>query len=432
MTTVIAKIGRCLSVSAALLLLCTSAAAATPKLRYTSRPGGAKVTIEGTSTIHDWVTEGKLIGGFFEVDSSFRTDPLLTSLQDGSAEPPTVEVFIPVTSLRSTVLAGREKMDEVMREAMRASEHPRITYKLASLRVKGLVPPSGTPVQFDTKGQLQVAGVTNNIDMEVTMERLDGDRLRFTGTKRLKMTDFKIAPPAPKLALGLIKTGDEVTIKFEWTIAAAPTSSVPSTALAQELVPLPLQLPAEVFLGTPTDIDLDAKLREPPTDKRRPPFLAPKGARNLALNKKVASSDPSPISGALHLITDGDKEATDDGFVELHRKTQWVQIDLERPCRIYAILIWHTHNVFQYYQDVIVQVSNDSEFARDVTTLFNNDQDNSSGLGIGTDKEYLEKHEGKLIDAKGTVARYVRCYSRGSTYSSLNRYTEIEVWALPE
>ncbi|MCX8108843.1 MAG: discoidin domain-containing protein, partial [Verrucomicrobiae bacterium] len=202
-------------------------------------------------------------------------------------------------------------------------------------------------------------------------------------------------------------------------------------SLAEELAPLPLKLPIPAFMGTPTDIEIDPNLREKPSDKPRPPFYAPKGVQNVAFQKKVTSSDKSPITGTLDLITDGDKESTDSSFVELHRKTQWVQIDLEKPYKIYAILIWHAHNTFQYYQDVIVQVSNDPDFTQDVKTLFNNDQDNSSGLGVGTDKEYLETYEGKLIDAKGVVARYVRCYSRGSTYSALNRYTEIEVWALP-
>jgi hypothetical protein len=32
----------------------------------------------------------------------------------------------------------------------------------------------------------------------------------------LKMTDFGIQPPSPAVALGLIKTADEVTINFEW------------------------------------------------------------------------------------------------------------------------------------------------------------------------------------------------------------------------
>lgn len=189
-------------------------------LRYVSKPGGAKVVIEGTSTVHDWVTEGKIIGGSFEIEPSFRTDLTLKSVQSlqGKAPPPIVDVFIPVTSLKSTVLAGREKMDEVMREAMRAAENPRITYKLTAMSLKVPPPESGSPVKFNTKGQLQVAGITNIIDMDITMERLDGDRLKFTGSKMLKMTDFKITPPAPRLAMGLIKTDDSVTIRFEWIV----------------------------------------------------------------------------------------------------------------------------------------------------------------------------------------------------------------------
>jgi hypothetical protein len=81
---------------------------------------------------------------------------------------------------------------------------------------------------------------------------------------------------------------------------------------------------------------------------------------------------------------------------------------------------------------VIVQVSNDPNFVEGVTTLFNNDVDNSAGMGIGKDREYFETNEGKLVDAKGASARYVRLYSRGSTYRDpLNRYTEVEVYGLP-
>ncbi len=189
-------------------------------LRYGARPGGSKVAIEGTSSIHDWVTEGKVIGGFFEVEPSFKTDLTLKSVKSlaSGTGAPKVEVFIPITSLKSTVLAGRQRMDEVMCEAMRAKDHPRITYRITRMIVKGAVHESGTPVRFDTKGELQVSGVTNVIDMEVVMNRLEGDRLKFAGAKALKMTDFKIAPPAPKLAMGLIKTGDDVTIKFEWVV----------------------------------------------------------------------------------------------------------------------------------------------------------------------------------------------------------------------
>ncbi len=213
-------------------------------------------------------------------------------------------------------------------------------------------------------------------------------------------------------------------------LAVAAAAFAGSSALAQDLEPLPLKLPIPAFMGTPTDIPLGDHI-EKPSDKPRPPFMAPKGLQNLAAKKKVTSSDKSPITGALELVTDGDKESNDNSFVELHRRTQWIQIDLEQKSKIFAVLLWHAHNTFQVYQDVVVQVADDPDFTQNVKTVYNNDYDNSSGLGVGTDKEYFETYEGRLIDAKGVEGRYLRAYSKGSTYSALNRYTEVEVWGKP-
>lgn len=201
-------------------------------------------------------------------------------------------------------------------------------------------------------------------------------------------------------------------------------------APSQDLEPIPLKLPKPVFAGTPKDIPLGSNV-ERGTGKPRPIPLAPKGTINLALHKKVTSSSP-PFNGSLDLVTDGNKEAREDTCVELKPRLQWIQIDLGAPHPLYYIVVWHCHLEPMIYHDVIVQVSNDPNFVEGVTTLFNNDQDNSAGLGIGKDREYFETYEGKLIDAKGIKARYVRLYSRGSTYRDpLNRYTEVEVYGLP-
>jgi hypothetical protein len=77
---------------------------------------------------------------------------------------------------------------------------------------------------------------------------------------------------------------------------------------------------------------------------------------------------------------------------------------------------------------VIVQISQDPEFITDVKTIFNNDMDNSSGLGVGENLHYVETHEGKLIDAKGLQGRYVRLYSNGNNSNDLNHYIEVDVY----
>ncbi len=198
----------------------------------------------------------------------------------------------------------------------------------------------------------------------------------------------------------------------------------------QDKVPLPLKLPKAVFAGTARDTVVGPNV-EKLTGKPRPVPLVPKGTINLALHKKVTSSAP-PFSGSLDMITDGDKEAREDSAVEIKAKLQWVQIDLGASDPLYYIVVWHSHLEPVVYHCVIVQISDDPKFVDGVKTLFNNDQDNVAGMGIGKDREYFETNEGRLIDAKGIKARYVRLYSKGSTFRDpLNRYTEVEVYGVP-
>ena len=94
-------------------------------------------------------------------------------------------------------------------------------------------------------------------------------------------------------------------------------------------------------------------------------------------------------------------------------------------------MVWHFHKQPRIYFDVVIQAANDPDFVKQVTTIFNNDIDNSAGLGVGKDKHYVETSEGKLIDAKGVQARYVRLYSNGNNNNDLNHYIEVEVYGTP-
>jgi hypothetical protein len=196
---------------------------------------------------------------------------------------------------------------------------------------------------------------------------------------------------------------------------------------AGEMVPLNLKLPAPGFKGTPKELQLSAYV-EPLSDKPRAPMMVPAGLKNIAPSAKLSASDKNATSDMLAKLIDGDKEASEQSIIYLRKGTQWVQMDFGSPQELYAIVMWHAHNAAKVYYSVIVQVADDADFIENVRTLFNNDQENKSGLGVGTDREYFETHEGKLINAKGAKARYLRFYSKGSTESALNEYTELEVY----
>jgi hypothetical protein len=197
-----------------------------------------------------------------------------------------------------------------------------------------------------------------------------------------------------------------------------------------ELVPLVLKLPDAAPKNTPADLPTNSFV-EPLSNKPRPPMMVPAGLKNIAPGAKITCSDKNAAPEDLAKITDGNKAPVDEALLYLRKGTQWVQLDFGSPQEMFAIVIWHAHETVKIYRDVVVQVADDPEFTSNVRTLFNNDRDNSSGLGAGTDLEYFETREGKLINAKGVKARCLRCYSQGSTESKMNHYTEIEVYGRP-
>ena len=197
----------------------------------------------------------------------------------------------------------------------------------------------------------------------------------------------------------------------------------------QEKVVLELKLPKPMFVGTPRNIR--SPNLEKITGKKRRPFYVPKGTELLSLDKPVTGSDTEPVIGELEFVTDGEKSGEEGYYVELGPGVQHVQIDLEGSYSLHAILIWHYHSQARVYRDVIIQASDDPDFITGVKTLFNNDHDNSSGLGVGKDKEYIEVNEGRLIDPRGVKTRYVRLYSRGNTSNDMNHYVEVEVYGTP-
>ena len=202
--------------------------------------------------------------------------------------------------------------------------------------------------------------------------------------------------------------------------------TVTTLSVTVHAVPLQTEIPDEIIEGTPLPVDGIPGLEQAP--KTAPSIDVPEGTVLLSKGKSVTGSDDFPFVGELGYITDGDKQGGEGYFVELLDGLQWVQIDLGKESEVAAVWIWHFHSQARAYHDVIVQLSNDPEFKSGVTTIFNNDYDNSAEMGKGNDAPYIESRFGKLIDAKGKKAQYVRLYSAGNTSNDMNHYTEVEVF----
>jgi hypothetical protein len=148
---------------------------------------------------------------------------------------------------------------------------------------------------------------------------------------------------------------------------------------------------------------------------------------NLAAGKVPTAS--SSAFKDLSLVTDGIKSSSiyADGYPD--KGIQWIQMNLGTSQDVNNIKLWHYFDDARKYHDVIVQLSDDPTFSTGfVTTVFNNDTDNSAGLGLGKDSEYTETSSGLNITFNSVNARYVRFYSNGSTANEWNHYVEVEIY----
>lgn len=249
-------------------------------------------------------------------------------------------------------------------------------------------------------------------------------------TMALVLGASNIARPAPEKPTKPTTTRAKVTATAKSKANNKATKPKPAahSASGSDLEVARFELPPRTYHSGPRQFK-GAQTEAVLSDKRRAAVMLPKGASNIALKKPVTASDDAPIIGTLAMITDGDKQASEGSWVELGPGTQWVQVDLQKVSTLYGALLWHYHAEYRVYRDIIVQVADNPDFITNVRTFYNNDRDNSSGLGKGADPEFYDTFQGQWIPFKQPVrARYIRFYSRGNSSDPQNQYIEVEVW----
>ena len=211
-----------------------------------------------------------------------------------------------------------------------------------------------------------------------------------------------------------------------FVLAFAPLGAQPDPGKEE----LKLKLPKPMFIGTPTN--LKSSNLEVVTGKPRAAVLRPEGHRpgideeDRDLERHAAGHRRARHG---HGWREGRRRRV------LHRARARSPVGADRPRRpARAFRPFSPGTITARRGSIatcIVQVSNDAAFKTGVTTVFNNDHDNSSKIAQGKEKEYIEVAEGKLFDAKGATGRYVRLYSNGNTTNDLNHYVEVEVYGTP-
>lgn len=157
--------------------------------------GQGKVSVTGTSSLHDW-----------EEIAEQKSGSLALDLNGDAVSINALSFVVEAESLKS----GKSGMDKNTYKALMTDKHKQIVYKLEG--IKSISPKGANSYKAVAVGKLTIAGKTNGIEMDLDLN-VDGDKVLMKGSKALKMTDYGIDPP--KALMGTIKTGDDIVVHFD-------------------------------------------------------------------------------------------------------------------------------------------------------------------------------------------------------------------------
>jgi len=157
----------------------------------------SKIWVEGTSSVHDWTCNVAQFAGTVAAEPA---DAGLAALTGTS-------LTVPVQGID----CDNGTMNGKVRDALGSSP---IRFALTS--ATPAAPGADGWFQIRATGDLTINGTTRAVQMNVRARATDGG-FRFTGQHALKMTDYGVRPPTAML--GALKTGDQVTVHFDATVA---------------------------------------------------------------------------------------------------------------------------------------------------------------------------------------------------------------------
>jgi hypothetical protein len=190
------------------VLFLSAISIASPVQRDTVRDDAGhngRVWIEGSSNVHDWSCRAEVF------EASVQLDPLAT--RDEPAAIRRVSVRINARDLK----CGNRKMEHDLYATLRANDAANPSYIVAEFQ-----PVAGSATA--TRGNVAVVGVERTVTVQISVDRLSDGSLRASGAIPLLMTDFGITPPTG--LFGLIRSRNEITVRFDLTVPRAAGSAV--------------------------------------------------------------------------------------------------------------------------------------------------------------------------------------------------------------
>jgi hypothetical protein len=206
------------------LVISAGLAMAAP-VQFESLPLGNQVKVSGTfadqnrNSIGKWLLEGVAVIGSLEAERE--------QLSNGRFKPESVKLVtrVPVRSLSGLPPSTLEWL----RGYLRAHEHPAVIFTLKELKVTAR--PADGPVAAKMKGNLVLAGVTNEVTVPVTIAKTGADTLKIMGGFDLELSAFGTLPtgliwtrsgPRNEDRIPVPPPKSGVKVEFTWCLREKP------------------------------------------------------------------------------------------------------------------------------------------------------------------------------------------------------------------
>lgn len=177
------------------LLVTALTLSASAQINYRLSQDDLQLTVEGTSSLHDWEMNVTGVNGHFTLDMSGESLEGISKLK----------VRVDANSIKN----GNGIMDRKAARALETDQHPEISYVLD--RVLSFSNTADS-IKGKLSGSLTIAGVEKDVTIDFESQYSDNEILIIKGNTSVLMTDFGIDPP--RALAGTLKTGDRVELIF--------------------------------------------------------------------------------------------------------------------------------------------------------------------------------------------------------------------------
>ena len=161
---------------------------------YKVSNASSDLKVYGTSSLHDWHVDAEDVKGSLQIEVSEEA----LSIKK-------LNVEIISESLKS----GKKSMDKNTYKALETDKYSSIKFNYLS--TKSITKVSDNTYSVEAYGNLTITGNTQKILLKFKLQK-EENKVSIVGEKSIKMTSYGVEPPTA--LLGTIKTGDDLTIKF--------------------------------------------------------------------------------------------------------------------------------------------------------------------------------------------------------------------------